>query len=165
MSKTEANLKDAFAGESQANRRYLAFAQKADAEGYPAVAKLFRAAAEAETIHAHNHLRAMGGVQSTAENLQAAIGGENYEVENMYPPFIADAEAESEKRAQTSFQWAYEVEKGHEALFRDALEKLGPEMANVEIWVCSVCGHTHIGTPPEKCPVCGTPGKRFSKID
>ena len=165
MSKTENHLKEAFAGESQANRRYLAFAKKAEDEGYAAVARLFRAAAAAETIHAHNHLRALGGIKSTAENLQAAIGGENYEVVSMYPEFIADAEAESERRALTSFQWAFEVEKGHEILFREALQKLGPEMADVEIWVCSVCGHTHIGVPPEKCPVCGTPGKRFDKID
>lgn len=165
MSRTEKNLKEAFAGESQANRRYLAFARKAEDEGYSAVAKLFRAAAAAETIHAHNHLRAMGGIQSTMENLQAAIGGENHEVVSMYPAFIAEAEADNEKRALTSFKWAFEVEKGHEELFREALAKLGSEMEDVEIWVCPVCGHTHIGMPPEKCPVCGTPGKRFDGIE
>jgi rubrerythrin len=165
LTKTENNLKSAFAGESQANRRYLAFAKKAEDEGYAAVAKLFRAAAAAETIHAHNHLRAMGGIQSTSENLKAAIGGENHEITSMYPEFIADAEAEAEKRALSSFKWAFEVEKGHEELFREALAKLGEDMGVVEIWVCSVCGYTHIGIPPEKCPVCGTPGKRFDKID
>lgn len=97
MSKTEADLKSAFAGKSQANRRYLAFAKKAEDEGHKTVAKLFRAAAAAETIHAHTHLRALGGVQSTADNLQAAINGENYEVTTMYPEFIADAESEGEK--------------------------------------------------------------------
>lgn len=165
MAKTENNLKSAFAGESQANRRYLAFAKKAEDEGYLAVAKLFRAAAAAETVHAHNHLRAMGGVQTTAENLKTAIGGENYEVSSMYPEFIAEAETEGEKRALTSFKWAFEVEKEHEALFREALEKLGSDMQDVEIWVCSACGHTHIGVPPEKCPVCGAPARRFEKVE
>jgi rubrerythrin len=165
MSKTENDLKAAFAGESQANRRYLAFAKKAEDEGHPTVAKLFRAAAAAETVHAHNHLKALGGIQSTAENLQAAISGENYEIVSMYPEFIADAEAEGEKRAGTSFKWAWEVEKGHEALFREALEKLGDEAQDIEIYICPVCGYTHIGTPPEKCPVCGTPGKRFELVE
>ena len=111
MSKTDDDLKAAFAGESQANRRYLAFAKKADEEGHRQAAKLFRAAAAAETVHAHNHLRALGMVQSTAENLQTAIAGENYEVVTMYPEFIADAEQEQVKKALTSFKWAYEVAK------------------------------------------------------
>ena len=165
MSKTNENLKDAFAGESQANRRYLAFAIKAEAEGYPQIAKLFRAVAAAETVHAHNHLRIVGGVNATADNLQAAINGENYEVTTMYPDFIEQAESEGEKRALTSFKWAWEVEKEHEQLFKTALKELGQEAEEIEIYVCPVCGHTHIGTPPDKCPVCGTPGKRFEKID
>jgi rubrerythrin len=164
MSKTNEDLKAAFAGESQANRKYLAFAQKADEEGYHQVAKLFRAAAHAETIHALNHLRALGDVKSTAENLQAAIGGENYEVVSMYPDFIKDAEAEGEKRALSSFRWAWEVEKVHEELYRQTLESLSKEMAQVDYYVCPVCGYVHIGSAPERCPVCNTPGKRFELI-
>ncbi len=164
MSQTIENLKAAFAGESQANRKYLAFAQKADEEGYPQIARLFRAAAHAETIHALNHLRALGEVKSTAENLQAAIGGENYEVVSMYPDFIKAAEEEGEKRALTSFTWAWEVEKVHEMLYRQALESLSKEMAQVDYYVCPVCGYVHIGSAPERCPVCNTPGKRFELI-
>jgi len=165
MTKTNDNLKAAFAGESQANRRYLAFAKQAEKEGLTHIAKLFRAAAAAETVHAHNHLRAMGGVGDTGENLNAAIGGENYEVVSMYPDFIKEAEGESEKRALSSFRWAWEVEKEHEALFREALASLGSGWKDVEIWVCPVCGHTHIGPPPDKCPVCNTPGERFEAVE
>ncbi len=165
MSKTNDDLKAAFAGESQANRKYLAFAKKAEQEGHATVAKLFRAAAAAETVHAHNHFRILGGVGSTEENLQAAMDGENYEIVTMYPEFIADAEAEGEKKALNSFKWAWEVEKEHFQLLKDALEKLGQEAADIEIWICPICGHTHIGVPPEKCPVCGAPGSKFGKVD
>ena len=128
MSKTTDNLQAAFAGESQANRKYLAFAKKADQEGYPQIAKLFRTAAAAETVHAHNHFNALGGVKSTTENLKAAIEGENYEVVSMYPSMIADAEAEGEKKANNSLRWAFEVEKVHEALYRYALEHMDPTL-------------------------------------
>jgi rubrerythrin len=165
MSKAGEDLKAAFAGESQANRRYLAFAKQAEKDGYPMVAKLFRAVAAAETVHALNHLRAMDGVGATADNLKTAIAGENYEVVSMYPKFIVDAEKDGDKRAGTSFKWAWEVEKSHEQFFKQALVQLGSAAGELEIWVCPVCGNTHIGTPPEKCPVCGTPGKRFEKID
>jgi rubrerythrin len=165
MSKTTDNLQAAFAGESQANRRYLAFAKKADQEGHKTIARLFRAAAAAETVHALNHFRALGGVQATAENLKTAMAGENHEVVSMYPEFIATAEAEGEKKALTSFQWAFEVEQEHYELFKEALEKLGEEAADVEIWVCASCGHTHVGIPPEKCPVCGAPKAKFEKIE
>jgi rubrerythrin len=166
MTKTVDDLNAAFAGESQANRRYLAFAKKADDDGLTQVAKLFRAAAAAETVHAHNHLRAMDGVKSTAENLQTAIGGEDYEVETMYPDFIRDAENESLKRALTSFRWAWEVEKVHEGLYRKALAALEAQQAleNVDYYVCPVCGNTHEGPMVGRCPVCGTPGDRFEKI-
>lgn len=164
MSKTSDNLKAAFAGESQANRKYLAFAQKADEEGYTQIAKLFRAAAHAETIHAHNHLRALSEVKSTTENLQAAIGGENYEVVSMYPDMISEAEAEGAKRARTSFRWAWEVEKVHEELYRKALEEIGKSNAAVDYYVCPVCGYVHLGSAPERCPVCNTPGDRFEVI-
>jgi rubrerythrin len=164
MASTIENLKSAFAGESQANRKYLAFAKKADAEGYPQIAKLFRAVAEAETIHAHNHLKVIGDVKSTAENLQAAAGGENYEVESMYPPMIAGADAEGNKQAVRTFKWAMEVEKVHEILYRQALEKLGKESASIDYFICPVCGFTHEGPMTENCPVCGTLPERFTQM-
>jgi len=165
MPDTTENLKAAFAGESQASRKYAAFARKAEEEGYPQVAKLFRAAAMAETVHAYNHLKALGGIQSTGDNLRAAIAGENYEVAEMYPGFISTAEAEENKKARTSFFWAMEVEKVHAALYQKALEGLSSPAEEVEIYVCPVCGYTQEGAPPEKCPVCGTPGKRFELVE
>jgi rubrerythrin len=165
MSKTTSNLEAAFAGESQANRKYLAFAKKADLEGYPQIAKLFRAAAAAETIHAHNHFNALGGVQSTTENLKAAIAGENYEVVTMYPGMITDAESVGDKKATTSFKWAYEVEKVHEALYRYALEHMDPNTPVVDFYVCPFCGYTHEGKFEGKCPVCNTPAEKFVKVD
>ena len=164
MSKTNEDLKAAFAGESQANRRYLAYAKQADKEGYPHIARLFRAVAAAETVHAHNHFGNMGGVNSTIDNLKAAIAGENYEVVTMYPEFMADAEKEGEKKPNISFRWAWEVEKQHEQFFRQALEALGSAAKEVEYYVCPVCGCTVVGMPPEKCPICGTPGKRFELV-
>ncbi|MDD5466360.1 MAG: rubrerythrin family protein [Anaerolineales bacterium] len=164
MPKTTEDLKAAFAGESQANRRYLAFARKAAEDGHPQVARLFRAVAAAETVHALNHFKAQGEVKTTSENLQTAIAGENYEVVSMYPAFIADAEMEDEKKALTSFRWAWEVEKVHEVLYRQALEQLGQESAEFEYYVCPVCGYTHERNAPERCPVCGAPGKRFERI-
>lgn len=166
MPKTPDDLKAAFAGESQANRRYLAFAKKADEDGYTQIAKLFRAVAHAETVHALNHLRALGEVKSLEENLQAAAAGENYEVVHMYPAFIKDAESESEKKALTSFRWAWEVEKVHEALYCKTLEevKAGKPQEEFDYYVCPVCGYTHERNAPDRCPVCGTPGTRFEKI-
>ena len=164
MSKTNDDLKAAFAGESQANRRYLAYARKADEEGLPQIAKLFRAAAQAETVHALNHLRALGEIKSTAENLQAAIAGENYEVTTMYPAFIQDADQEQMKKALNSFRWAYEVEKVHEALYSKALENLGKDTPEVTYYVCPVCGYTHEGPLEGSCPVCNTPGEKFEKV-
>jgi len=164
MSKTIEDLQAAFAGESQANRKYLAFAKKAEEEGYPQVARLFRAAAHAETIHAHNHLRAMEGIHSTRENLESAIGGETYEFESMYPPFMQDAEAEGHKRALTSFRFAMEVEKVHAELYGQALAGLGQPGEEYDYYVCPVCGYTHPRSAPEKCPVCGAPAARFERI-
>jgi rubrerythrin len=160
------DLKAAFSGEAQANRKYLAFAKKADEEGFPQVAKLFRAAAHAETIHALNHLRAMDGVKFTAENLQAAISGENYEVVSMYPPMLAGAEAEGNKRAARSFGWALDVEKVHEALYRKAAEAQakGKDAPAVDYYVCPLCGYTHEGPITDKCPVCNTVAARFEKV-
>lgn len=166
MSKTEKNLQDAFAGESQANRKYLAFAKKADAEGYKQVARLFRATAEAETVHALNHLRELGGIKSTKENLEAAFGGEMYEVESMYPPMIQDAQAEGEgkKAAQDSLTYAYEVEKIHAGLYKKALEALGKN-EEVDYYVCQICGNTVEGEPPDQCPICKALKKMFKKVE
>jgi rubrerythrin len=164
---TADNLQAAFAGESQANRKYLAFAAKAEAEGYPQIAKLFRAAAAAETVHAHAHLRVMGGVGDTKKNLQAAIDGEGYEFKEMYPAFIQAAEAEGNKAALTSFRNANAVEKTHYDLYSKALESLraGKDVTPAAIFVCDVCGHTHVGAAPDKCPVCGAAKSKFKEVN
>jgi rubrerythrin len=164
MTKSMEDLQAAFAGESQANRKYTAFAKKADEEGLHQVARLFRAAAHAETVHALNHFRAMGGVNATVENLKAAISGENYEVATMYPAMISNADAEGNKKALSSFRWAFEVEKVHEDLYRKALESLGKPVEEFDYYVCPVCGYTHERGVPDKCPVCGTLGSKFGKV-
>ena len=166
MSKTIDDLKAAFAGESQASRKYLSFARKADEEGFPQIARLFRAASHAETIHAHNHLKALEGIKSTAENLQVAIEGENYEVASMYPDFIQDAEAEGAKKALRTFQWAMEVEKVHAELYSKALAALETHAAQAETdyYICPFCGYTHEGPLDGKCPVCGAAGEKFERI-
>ncbi len=164
MPTTEENLANAFAGESQANRKYLAFAGKADKDGFPKVASLFRAAAEAETIHAHGHLRAMDGIKSTEENLVAAIQGETYEHEEMYPPMYEQAEKEGHK-AKKMFKWALDVEKVHADLYKLALEaiKAGKDIDS-EVFLCPVCGHLEMKNAPDKCPVCGVKKEKFQKI-
>lgn len=164
MSKTEKNLQDAFAGESQANRKYLAFAKQADKEGFKQVAKLFRAAAEAETVHAHNHLKELGGIKSTKENLETAINGESYEFQKMYPRMIEDAKTEDNKSALRSFNYANEVEKVHAELYKKALENLGKN-EEVDYYICSVCGYTAEGQAPDKCPVCGVKSNMFKKVE
>jgi len=164
MTKSYDDLMAAFAGESQANRKYLAFAKKADEEGYAQAAKLFRAAAHAETVHAHNHLRAADEIKSTEENLKTAIAGEHYENTDMYPAFIKDAEAEDNKRALRTFNYANEVEKIHEALYKEALASLGKPGETYDYYICPICGYTHARTAPEVCPVCGAPGSRFEVI-
>lgn len=166
MTKSIENLKTAFAGESMANRKYTAFAKKADGEGFPQIARLFRAAAAAETVHGLNHFRAMDGVQGTAGNLEAAIAAENYEVVSMYPPMLEDAIAEEDKRAARSFRYALAVEKIHEALYRKAAEyyNQGKDAPETEYYVCPVCGNTHEGKMEGRCPICGTMGDRFEKI-
>lgn len=160
------NLQEAFAGESQANRRYLAFAGKADADGFPQVARLFRAAAAAETVHAHAHLRVMGGVKDTAENLRAAIDGEAYEFKHMYPEFVSDAQQEGNKPAQTTFKNAMAVEEIHHDLYSEALAAVntGKDLPASPIYVCEVCGNTVLGAPPDKCSVCGAPKTKFTQI-
>jgi rubrerythrin len=164
MSKTEQNLKDAFAGESQANRKYLAFAKKAELEGFQQVAKLFRAAAEAETVHAHNHLRELSGIRSTKENLGEAISGESYEFQMMYPAMIKEAKAESIQGALKSFEYANAVEKVHADLYKRALENLGRN-GHADYHVCQVCGYTAEGEAPDECPVCKSKKQAFRKVD
>lgn len=166
MSKTNENLKSAFAGESQANRKYLAFAKRAESEGKPNLAGLFRAAAEGETIHALNHLNVLGEVKDSAENLKAAVSGETYEIENMYPQFIEDAKIESEKGAEISFTGANAVEKVHQNLFKEALEKIekGGDIEAKDYFVCGVCGYLAVGEVPDICPVCGAPKEKFFKM-
>ena len=165
MAKTEQFLREAFAGESQANRKYLAFAAKADQEGFPQVARLFRAAAEAETIHAHSHLRALNGIHSTKENLQEAINGETHEFKEMYPEMIEAAKAEGQKVAERSFDYANSVEKIHAELYQNLLDDLGKTKDNYSYYVCPVCGFTVGKEAPGTCPVCGTKGSMFRKID
>ena len=164
---TRDNLQAAFAGESQANRKYLAFAKKADAEGYPMVGKLFRAAAAAETVHAHAHLRVMGGIKATVENLEEAVQGESFEYTQMYPGFIKEASEEGNKGALSSFQNAMAVEQVHCSLYLEALEavKGGADTPEKKMLVCSVCGNTVLDGVPDKCPVCGAAGEKFFKVE
>ncbi|MDF1536525.1 MAG: rubrerythrin family protein [bacterium] len=164
MTKTANNLAEAFAGESQANRKYLAFAKKADQEGLTQVARLFRAAAAAETVHAHAHLRVLGGIRSTEENLREAIGGETHEFTAMYPQMIEGAIEEGNKGARMSFEFANAVEKIHAELYQKALEAMG-DLAGTDYYVCDVCGNTVEGEAPDKCPICGVDKSHFMKID
>ena len=160
------NLQEAFAGESQANRMYLAFAKKADTDGLPQVAKLFRAAAKAETVHAHAHLRVMGGIKTTAENLETAVEGEGAEFRDMYPKFVSEAQQEGMKQAEISFQNALAVEEIHHGLYSKALDavKGGKDLSATSIFVCPVCGNTVEGNAPETCPICHAPGSKFFEI-
>jgi rubrerythrin len=163
-SKTGKNLQEAFAGESQANRKYLAFAKKADAEGHPQVARLFRAAAAAETVHAHAHLRTMGGIGATEANLREAVSGETHEFTRMYPEMIREAEAEGFEAAARNFSYANAVEKVHAALYQRALDNLG-QNPTVDYYVCQVCGNTVEGPPDGPCEICGSGKAAFQKID
>lgn len=164
MPTTLENLKAAFAGESQANRKYLAYAKKAEKDGFAQIARLFRAAAEAETVHAHGHLAAMGGVGTTLENLRDALAGETWEHTQMYPPMKEQAEREGH-RARVMFGWALEAEEVHARLYRTALEAVqaGRDLEAGEVHLCLVCGHVHLGDLPEKCPICGAPASRYQK--
>jgi rubrerythrin len=165
MSKSEDALKEAFAGESQANRKYLAFAVKADQEGYPQAARLFRAAAEAETIHAHSHLKALKGIGSTRENLADAVEGETHEFKSMYPAMIESAKAEGNKEAERSFHFANEVEKIHAGLYEKMLAGLGSATEAYPYYVCPICGYTVDREAPATCPVCGAKGSMFRKVE
>ena len=164
---TDENLAAAFAGESQANRKYLAFATKAEQDGLSQVARLFRAAAAAETVHAHGHLRAMGGIRTTAENLTEAVEGERYEYEEMYPGFVAEAEAEGHQRGLVSMRNAMAVEKIHHDLYASALEAVegGGDLPEAKVWICNVCGNTFVGEHPDVCPICGVPHAMFTEVE
>lgn len=166
MSKTEDNLKNAFAGESQANRRYIAFAWKADKEGFRQIAKLFRAAAEAETVHAMNHLRVIGEIRSTLSNLEAAVSGETFEYQKMYPEYLQLAKQENDKQAAWSFDVANKVEQIHANLYAKAVQaqRDRKDLPSADYYVCGVCGNTVESTPPAICPICGAPKNKFSKV-
>ena len=167
MGNTQENLQAAFAGESQANRRYLFFAEKAEKDGHPQIARLFRAIAEAETVHARNHLSTMGNIKSTKENLEEAIDGEHYEFTKMYPEFIEQAKSEGVKRAEATFDFANKVEKIHHTLYEKALQAVGDgqQLEEKPFFVCQVCGYTVEGAAPDKCPICGAPQSRFKQVD
>ena len=164
MSQTDKNLMDAFAGESQANRKYLAFAKQADQEGYPQIAKLFRAAADAETVHAHSHLRVAGKINSTKENLADAVSGETHEFTSMYPEMIKAAEEEGNAQAVRTFTFANEVEKIHAELYQKALDDM-ENKADMDYYVCQVCGYTCENEAPDDCPVCKSKKIAFNKTD
>lgn len=166
MATSQENLKAAFAGESQANRRYLFSAERAEREGHLAIARLFRAVAEAETIHARSHLQTLGEIRDTKANLEAAINGEQYEFRKMYPEFIEKAKEEGAKRAEVTFNWANEVEEVHYRLYTQALEAInsGKDLGDKPFFVCEVCGMTVEGEAPGKCPVCGAPKARYREI-
>ena len=165
MATTEDNLKEAFAGESQANRKYLAFAKKAEKEGFGNVAHLFRTAAEAETIHALAHLNALDGVKSTADNLQAAIDGETFEFTEMYPPMLEQAQTENHK-AKRMFDFAIRAEAIHAQIYKLALEAVaqGKDLAEANIYLCPICGHIELGSPTDKCPICGAKKEAYIQV-
>ena len=167
MGKTEDNLKEAYAGESQASTRYIAFADRAERDGYPQVAKLFRALSLSETIHARNHLETMDGVKSTEENLKESIAGERMEHVHMYANFIEQANQEGNKRAALTFKWARNTEMAHESMFRSVLDALksGSELPAINYHVCQLCGFTVEDEAPEKCPICGSVKLIFMEVD
>lgn len=162
---TNDNLKESFAGESQANQKYRAFSRQAESDGFPNVARLFRTTAEAERIHAEGHLKALGGVNSTADNLKEAIAGETHEFQSMYPPMLEQAIADGH-RARIMFNYAVKAETVHAQLYQRALEAVaaGADLAEARFYLCPVCGHIEFGVPPEKCPICSAPAARFTEV-
>jgi rubrerythrin len=165
MANTEQNLREAFAGESQANRKYLAYAKKAEQEGLTNIARLFRTVAEAETIHALGHLQALSGVGSTVENLKAAFGGETHEYQQMYPPMLAQAQADGHA-AKRMFGWAVKAEAVHAKLFEMAIEAAaaGKDLSETRFYLCPYCGHVELGQPPAGCPICGAKADKFVQV-
>jgi rubrerythrin len=167
MGKTDENLQAAFAGESQASRKYLYFAEQAEKEGQPQLARLYRAASEAETVHARNHLNVMNGIGNVVENLKAALSGEYHEMTAMYPDFITQSKTDKNAKAENSFDWANKVEKVHHGLYHQALSDIeaGKKMAAKTYYVCQKCGNTVEGDAPDRCPICGATKNMFKKID
>ncbi len=165
MATTKDNLKEAFAGESQANQKYRAFAKKAEKEGFQNIAKLFNTAAEAERIHAEGHLNSLEGIGSTVENLKGAIAGETYEFSEMYPPMYDQAVADDHK-AKRMFKYALEAEKVHAELYARALEaaEQGKDLDVSDIYLCPICGHIEFGEPKNNCPVCGAVASKYVKV-
>ena len=165
MLKTEDNLKEAFAGESQANQKYRAFAKKAERDGFPNISKLFKLTAEAERIHAEGHLNALDGIGTTIDNLKAAISGETYEYKEMYPPMLKQAEEENNK-AKRMFGYAVKAEEVHARLYQIALEaaEQGKDLAVSDIYLCPVCGYIEFGKPSDNCPICGTLASKFVEV-
>jgi rubrerythrin len=165
MATTEANLKEAFAGESQAYRKYVVFAKKAEQEGFANVARLFRTAAEAEAIHATGHLNSMEGVKSTAENLRAAVAGETHEYTEMYPPMIEQAQQENHK-GKWMLNLANKAEAVHAQLYKLALEAVsqGKDLTETNFYLCPVCGHIEMGKPPAVCPICNVKGDKYIQV-
>jgi len=165
MATTKDNLKEAFAGESQANQKYLAFAKEAENAGFGNVAKLFRTTAQAERIHAEGHFAALGGIGSTAENLEAAIGGETFEYHKMYPPMLEQAETDNHP-AKRMFTFALKAEQVHAELYKKALEAVrnGQDLTATEVWLCPFCGHIELDNPPETCPICGAKASQFVQV-
>lgn len=163
---TEDSLKAAFAGESQAHMRYLIFAEVAEKEGRPNLARLFRAIADAEKVHATNHLNALSLVKESSSNLQVGIDGENYEIEEMYPAYNAIAELQNESGAKRSIHYALEAEKIHSALYQKAKQSVdsGKDIEIGDIYICQVCGHTVDGSAPDRCPICGATKDKFKKF-
>lgn len=163
---TEDNLRSAFSGESQAHMRYLIFAKRAEEEGFPNAARLFRAIAYAEEVHAANHYNALGMIRGSAENLQAAIEGENYEVNEMYPAFNAVAELQEERIAKRAFEWALQAEKIHAGMYQRAKQSVegGRDVELGPVYVCEKCGYTVEGEAPSRCPLCGAPSEKFRKF-
>ena len=167
MTKTDDNLANAFAGESQANRKYTAFSRQAEKDGMKNIAKLFRGVAEAETVHALAHFKAMGGIKTTLEHLKEAHGGEDYEIESMYPPMVEEAEADGHKAAKRSFEFALAVEKLHRELYDEAIKAVenGEDLPDSDVYVCDICGHTVRGEAPDQCPTCKAKKEHFMKIE
>jgi len=167
MTKTEDGLKEAFAGESQARNKYEAYSRKAEKDGYTQIAKLFKAASEAERVHAKNHFENLDKIQETKENLKDAIEGEKFEHEDMYPEFVEAAKEENEDSALESFMYAMEVEKIHETLYKEALESIqnDEDLEETDIYVCQICGNTVFDEPPAACPICGYPKDEFKKVE
>ncbi|HOA76007.1 MAG TPA: rubrerythrin family protein [Phycisphaerae bacterium] len=165
MPSTTENLWEAFAGECQAHRKYTMFAEKAEKDGFPNIARLFRTAAEAERIHAEGHMNALGEVKTTAENLEAAVKGETYEYKDMYPPMLTQAEAEGHK-AKRMFGFAVKAEEVHAKLYALALEaaRQGKDLETAEFYLCPICGHIEMGKPPAQCPICGVKAEKFVQV-